>query len=558
MIIREKIDKFRTLLRASMKSEDTEEWLDVHFTRPIGLAFALLWHRFGVTPNSITILSIFLGVAAGVMFSFTDTLCNVVGVVLLMLANFCDSTDGQLARLTNQRSMKGRCLDGFAGDTWFFTIYLSLVLRLWNEPIPLTTVPWGILGLVLAAVAGLLSHSPQSSLSDYYRQIHLYFLMGRKGSELGSYVQEHAIVESLKGKPNVFWERAFHANYQYYCRSQERRTPAFQRFHKALMAQYGSIEQVPQELKERFLNGSRPLMPFTNLLTFNSRAILLYITCLLNCPWIYLLFEVTIYNLMYVYMHQKHEKLCASLMQNIGEEKQTKPLVILFDFGGTLDTQGCHWGKMLWHGYEAMGVPVTEEQFREAYVYAERKLGSEPLIHANDTFRRMLSVKLDLEFDYLLEKGWLTVDEQSARKIQTELEDHIYNKVETIIGSSKNTLEQLRKQYRLGLVTNFYGNMSVVLKEFQLSNLCETVTESAVVGVRKPSPEIFRKAVAAMQVQSDRVLVVGDSYTKDILPAYEIGCRTCWLKGEGWNKEEPEALVADLIIHELKELLSYE
>lgn len=558
MIIREKIDKFRTLLRASMKSEDTEEWLDVHFTRPIGLAFALFWHRFGVTPNSITILSIFLGVAAGVMFSFTDTLYNVVGVVLLMLANFCDSTDGQLARLTNQRSMKGRCLDGFAGDTWFFTIYIALVLRLWNEPIPLTTVPWGILGLVLAAVAGLLSHSPQSSLSDYYRQIHLYFLMGRNGSELGSYAQEHAIVESLESKPNVFWERAFHSNYQHYCKSQERRTPAFQRFHKALMAQYGSIEQVPQELKERFLNGSRPLMPFTNLLTFNSRAILLYITCLLNCPWIYLLFEVTIYNLMYVYMHQKHEKLCASLMQNIGEEGQTKPSVILFDFGGTLDTQGCHWGKMLWHGYETMGVPVTEEQFREAYVYAERKLGSEPLIHANDTFRRMLSVKLGLEFDYLLEKGWLTVDEQSARKMQTELEDHIYNKVETTIGSSKNVLEQLRKRYRLGLVTNFYGNMSVVLKEFQLSNLFETVTESAVVGVRKPSPEIFRKALAAMQVEPREVLVVGDSYTKDILPAHEIGCRTCWIKGEGWDKGEPQAPVADLIIHELKELLSYE
>ena len=558
MIIREKIDKFRTLLRASMKSEDTEEWLDVHFTRPIGLAFALLWHRFGVTPNSITILSIFLGVAAGVMFSFTDTLYNVVGVVLLMLANFCDSTDGQLARLTNQRSMKGRCLDGFAGDTWFFTIYIALVLRLWNEPIPFTTVPWGILGLVLAAVAGLLSHSPQSSLSDYYRQIHLYFLMGRNGSELGSYAQEHAIVESLESKPNVFWERAFHFNYQHYCKSQECRTPAFQRFHKALMAQYGSIEQVPQELKERFLNGSRPLMPFTNLLTFNSRAILLYITCLLNCPWIYLLFEVTIYNLMYIYMHKKHEKLCASLIQNIGEERQIKPSVILFDFGGTLDTQGCHWGKMLWHGYETMGVSVTEEQFREAYVYAERKLGSEPLIHANDTFRRMLSVKLGLEFDYLLEKGWLTVDEQGARKMQTELENHIYNKVETTIGSSKNVLEQLRKRYRLGLVTNFYGNMSVVLKEFQLSNLFETVTESAVVGVRKPSPEIFRKAVAAMQVPPDRVLVVGDSYTKDILPAHEIGCRTCWIKGEGWDKGEPQAPVADLIIHELKVLLSYE
>lgn len=94
---------FFSLLRASIKSMDTEEWFDIYFTRPIGLAFALFWHRLGVTPNTITILSIFLGIGAGVMFFFTDTLHNIIGIVLLMLANFCDSTDGQLARLTRQR-----------------------------------------------------------------------------------------------------------------------------------------------------------------------------------------------------------------------------------------------------------------------------------------------------------------------------------------------------------------------------------------------------------------------------------------------------------------------
>ena len=62
---------------------------------------------------------------------------------------------------------------------------------------------------------------------------------------------------------------------------------------------------------------------------------------------------------------------------------------------------------------------------------------------------------------------------------------------------------------------------------------------------------------SAGQVEPRKVLVVGDSYTKDILPAHEIGCRTCWLKGEGWDKQEPEAPVADLIIHELKSLLAY-
>ena len=120
--------KFGELLKASMKSDDTEEWLDIHFTRPIGLAFALLWHRLGVTPNTITLLSIVLGIAAGAMFYFQNLYYNIIGVILLILANLCDSTDGQLARLTNQRSMKGRCLDGFAGDTWFVAIYLATTL----------------------------------------------------------------------------------------------------------------------------------------------------------------------------------------------------------------------------------------------------------------------------------------------------------------------------------------------------------------------------------------------------------------------------------------------
>ena len=116
------MSKFKALLQASFKSNDTEEWLDVHFTRPIGLVFALFWNKLGVHPNAITILSIFLGVGAGCMFYYEDVAHNVVGVVLLMLANFCDSTDGQMARLTGKKTLIGRMLDGFSGDVWFFAI----------------------------------------------------------------------------------------------------------------------------------------------------------------------------------------------------------------------------------------------------------------------------------------------------------------------------------------------------------------------------------------------------------------------------------------------------
>lgn len=305
--------KIKELLAASLKSKDTEEWLDVHFTRPIGLAFALLWHKLGVAPNYITVLSMFLGVAAGVMFYFTDFLHNLFGVILLMLANFCDSTDGQLARLTNQKSMIGRCLDGFAGDVWFFAIYLAIVLRIWNQNMPGTSDPWGFYGLALAAIAGIVSHMQQSSLSDYYRQIHLYFLKGDEGSELDTYEAQHAELEKLKGKEGVFWDRAFHSNYQNYCKSQERRTPEFQKLRKTIETNFRTVEKMPEEWKEDFLKGSRPLMPMTNFLTFNSRAIFIYITCLLNIPWAYFLLEITLYNIIYIYMHKRHEELCKKI-----------------------------------------------------------------------------------------------------------------------------------------------------------------------------------------------------------------------------------------------------
>lgn len=304
---------FRQLLHESFKSEDTEEWLDIYFTRPIGLFFARIWYRLGVTPNTITIMSIFLGIAAGVMFAFTGLWQNIIGIVLLMLANFCDSTDGQLARLTNQKSMKGRCLDGFAGDVWFVAIYLAIVIRLFNVDMPGTDVAWGVWIFILCAIAGLCCHSQQSSLADYYRQIHLLFLKGRNGSELDTYASEHEKALEAKGKKGAFWDYAFHANYQNYCRGQEKRTPEFQKLIKNIKASYRHVEEMPEELRKEFLKGSRPLMPYTNILTFNTRAIIIYITCLLGIPWLYPILEITAFECLYIYMHHEHEQLCRKI-----------------------------------------------------------------------------------------------------------------------------------------------------------------------------------------------------------------------------------------------------
>ena len=306
---------FKEMLQASFKSKDTEEWLDVYFTRPIGLVFAIFWNKLGVHPNVITILSIFLGVGAGIMFGYTDLMHNILGVLLLMFANFCDSTDGQMARLTGKKTLIGRMLDGFSGDLWFVTIYFAIIFRLFNQNIPGTELHWHLLIFVLAFVAGVMCHSPQSSLADYYRQIHLLFLKGKEGSELDNYAQQRQIYESL---PKSKWlDRLFYYNYANYCKSQEKRTPKFQKMIEVVKERYGSVENMPQELKEQFIKGSRPLMKYTNILTFNVRAITLYVTCLLNCPWVYFLVEIIILSIIYIYMHKKHESLCAEITNQI-------------------------------------------------------------------------------------------------------------------------------------------------------------------------------------------------------------------------------------------------
>ena len=108
-------------------------------------------------------------------------------------------------------------------------------------------------------------------------------------------------------------QRIFYYNYANYCRSQERRTPQFQRFFRQVRQRYPDASSMPQSLRDAFRRGSLPLMKYTNLLTFNTRAIIIYVTCLLNVPYVYPLLEMTVFALMYWHMHRSHEKLCGEL-----------------------------------------------------------------------------------------------------------------------------------------------------------------------------------------------------------------------------------------------------
>lgn len=309
-----KIKEFRELLRSTGKSEDTEENIDVYFTRPIGLFFALIWKQLGVHPNVVTVLSFFLGAGAGWCFYHTDLEMNIYGVILLMFANFCDSTDGQLARMTGKKSLIGRMLDGFSSDVWFFCVYVAIALRLQNQCIVGTDSRWGIGIWALCALAGLGAHARQARLADYYRNIHLFFLLGKEGSELDSYASQKAVADRYREEKNKVGV-LFFSNYAKYCKAQEAVTPMFQRLKSVLTERYGGMDNVPKDFREEFRRQSLPLMKYTNFLTHNWRAFVLFAGCLIDEPWIYPVFELTIMNVAYIYMHRRHERMCKELIE---------------------------------------------------------------------------------------------------------------------------------------------------------------------------------------------------------------------------------------------------
>ena len=228
----------------------------------------------------------------------------------------------------------------------------------------------------------------------------------------------------------------------------------------------------------------------------------------------------------------------------------------IFDYGGTLDTAGHHWGKVLWHAYERQQVPVDESHFREAYVYGERTLGSMPIIKHDYTFRKTLEIKLRLELEYLCKQGIWDADEATFKQLHQAILEDVYTQVVATTTHSREVLERLSERYPMVLVSNFYGNMEVVLKEFGLNHLFGDVVESAIVGIRKPDPRIYKLGVERLRLLPEKVIVVGDSFYKDIEPARKIGCKTVWFKGEGWTTRQYDERIPDRIITDIAQLSS--
>ena len=266
---------------------------------------------------------------------------------------------------------------------------------------------------------------------------------------------------------------------------------------------------------------------------------------------------------------------------------------IIFDYGGTLDTRGDHWSEVLWQGYEHFGIGVVADEevepgvsihkqaFRDAYVYGERALAVNPIVTPDFHFEDILREKLILELNFLAGKELLETGKDDAEKqaklgndsdasseslllslsdseihqIAVDMAHYINAKTLDLLQENKQVLEHLKQAgYPMVLVSNFYGNINQVLKDAEIDGYFKEVIESAVVGVRKPNPAIFALGVYALDLPASQVLVVGDTYGKDIIPAHKLGCHTLWIKGLQWEEKQVDESIPDGIIRKLSEM----
>jgi putative hydrolase of the HAD superfamily len=189
---------------------------------------------------------------------------------------------------------------------------------------------------------------------------------------------------------------------------------------------------------------------------------------------------------------------------------------------------------VLWQGYQQAGVPIDKETFRTAYVEGERALARERIILPQDDFHTLLIKKVALEISFLPDQP----DNATRDRWVKEIAAYCDNAARTCINEAMPMLETLHQRYPMMLVSNFYGNIDEVLRAYGIRHLFKGIIESAVVGIRKPNPTLFRLGVDALEMDAADVLVVGDSLRKDIEPAEKLGCQVLWLKGKGWTDNE--------------------
>lgn len=234
---------------------------------------------------------------------------------------------------------------------------------------------------------------------------------------------------------------------------------------------------------------------------------------------------------------------------------------ILFDFGGTLDCPG-HWLDRFLSHYRSAGVDLSRVALDAAYDSATRAAYRAAQAIDRFTLRELVAYLVDLQLAMLRREGPGQVrdvlDEAAASGRLGGIADHI---IDGFVDESRRGLEQSRqvllrlsRRFKIGVVSNFYGNLERVLVEAKIAESVAASTDSSQLGIFKPDPGIFEAALSELEIPAAEAVMVGDSIDKDCAPAQRLGMRTVWLRHAGSKAAEQSSMRPDYTIDRLAEV----
>lgn len=219
---------------------------------------------------------------------------------------------------------------------------------------------------------------------------------------------------------------------------------------------------------------------------------------------------------------------------------------ILFDFGGTLDADGLHWLDRFYSIYREIGLPeLPQPNIKEAFYWADEQADLDPRMRSAG-LREMMDRHVRWQFEKL---------KISNPELEEKASLAFARPAERVLRRNRLVLEKLSHAgFSLGVISNFYGNVETLCREFGLHTHLKTILDSAVVGLKKPDPALFQLALDKLgHLPADQVAFVGDSFERDIVPAKALGMKTYWLIGDQ-RRTPPDPSQVDVILRSLEDL----
>jgi HAD superfamily hydrolase (TIGR01509 family) len=222
----------------------------------------------------------------------------------------------------------------------------------------------------------------------------------------------------------------------------------------------------------------------------------------------------------------------------------TAPIeTLLFDFGGTLDADGVAWKERFYTLYRAEGLDMTADAFAPAFFAADDALvgGLPPATGLAGTVHA-LAANLEAELARRCagaDAG--TVEERTKGNRGRRVASRFLSEASAAFARNRPVLEALRERYRLGIVSNFYGNLEAVCHSAGLAPLFAVMVDSHRVGAEKPDPAIFRAALEALRALPETTVFVGDSLRRDREGARRTGMGFIWIAPQDVQAAEAQA-----------------